>query len=151
MQERTGGERPIYRMGYSSASASTDDWGGNEKPDLHLSKITCSPDDFCERQVVVVSTGFRVLDRLRLRPFLMHGWQKPWIKAIEVAAVGNAMLLTTHRAVSPARKLTNRRYNSPYGHCCQPHFRGSEILQFSDCSLLCSTSTIELREVLRMV
>ena len=33
-------------------------WGSNEKPDLHLSKIMCSPDGFCERQVVVVPTGF---------------------------------------------------------------------------------------------
>ena len=84
MQERTG-KRTAYLL---------TNWCGNEKPDLHLSKIMCSPDGFCDREVVVVPTGFRVLVRLRLCPFLMHGWQKPWIKAIEGAAVGNAMLLT---------------------------------------------------------
>ena len=59
--------------------------------------------------------------------------------------------LSTYQGVHGHPTNKNRRYNSPCGHCCQLHFRGSEILQFSGCSLLCSTSTIELPEALRMV
>ena len=47
MQERTG-KRTAYLL---------TNWCGNEKPDLHLSKIMCSPDGFCDREVVVVPTG----------------------------------------------------------------------------------------------
>ena len=148
MQERTGSERPIYRWAvraptqYSRTGAAT------------RSQIFICPRSRVVRTAFAngkswCPNGISCFSSTATSPF----FNARLAEAVDQGHRGSscrqcyAANHPTHRAVSPARKLINRRYNSPYGYCCQPHFRGSEILQFSNCS----TSTIEPREALRMV